>query len=115
MSNTTPACVAVRVTCHEGTTWTTNINGTLETARAYFLGRVFTEENIATGAERHMRVTACDLVEPPKPKTYRVTLRYLVQIEVEADSEADAIEKAHGDAFTDGDIETLDAEAQELA
>lgn len=46
----------VRVTCHEGTTWATTINGTMEDARAYFLGTVFFEEDCETGRERRMRV-----------------------------------------------------------
>lgn len=51
----------VRVTCHEGTTWATTINGTMEDARAYFLGRIFTEEDETGRREILMRVV--DVVE----------------------------------------------------
>jgi hypothetical protein len=48
---------AVRVTCDTGRTWTTEINGTMADAEAYFLGRVFAEECLETGRETRHRVT----------------------------------------------------------
>ena len=43
--------VAVRCTCDNGNTWATDFNGTLADARAYYLNRTFTVENVNTGTE----------------------------------------------------------------
>lgn len=50
----------------------------------------------------------------PEKKTYRVYLRYLFTIDIDADSEQEAIEIAHRNAVTDGDCETLDEQAELL-
>lgn len=48
----------------------------------------------------------------PKVKTYRVTLRYLVTLEVEAPDEQAALEAAHFDALSEGECETLDEQVE---
>lgn len=37
--------ITVKVTCHNGNSWVTQINGNLETAKAYFMGQCFVRED----------------------------------------------------------------------
>jgi hypothetical protein len=52
----------VCVTCNDGTTWTTRINGTPETANAYFLNKQFTDECPETGRETVRRVYQVEIL-----------------------------------------------------
>jgi hypothetical protein len=53
---------AVRVTCDNGNTWTTGFNGTLAEAKAYFVGKVFTEEDEHGRREIMNRVISCEQI-----------------------------------------------------
>jgi hypothetical protein len=46
----------VTVTCDTGNTWTTEFNGDHNAAVRYFLGQVFTFENVNDGTETKHRV-----------------------------------------------------------
>jgi hypothetical protein len=52
----------VCVTCNDGTTWTTTINGTPDTANAYFLNKQFTHECPETGRETVRRVYQVEIL-----------------------------------------------------
>jgi hypothetical protein len=52
----------VCVTCNDGTTWTTKINGTPDTANAYFLNKEFTDECPETGRETVRRVYQVEIL-----------------------------------------------------
>lgn len=54
----------VVVTCDDGATWSTRINGTLDTARDYFIGRQFTDERPETGRETTRRVYQVEILSP---------------------------------------------------
>lgn len=53
----------VCITCNDGTSWTTHFNGTPGTAKTYFLGRTFTDENPNTGHEITRRVYQVEILE----------------------------------------------------
>lgn len=40
--------IAVRVTCDTGNTWATDINGTIESATEYFMGKSFVRSDEVT-------------------------------------------------------------------
>lgn len=57
--------ITVKVICSNSNHWTTGINATLEEARAYFIGQVFTREDQVTGAEIHDIPVSVELVQEP--------------------------------------------------
>jgi hypothetical protein len=61
--------IEVTVTCDTGKTWTTRFNGDHKSAVRYFLGQVFTDEDVTTGAETKHRVVSVitNPAEPGKP------------------------------------------------
>lgn len=52
--------ITVKVTCHNGNSWVTQINGNLETAKAYFMGQCFVRED-DQGNERKDIVTSVEV------------------------------------------------------
>jgi hypothetical protein len=55
--------LAVRCTCDNGNTWATDFNGTLADARAYYLNRTFTVENVNTGKEHNETVVSVNPIK----------------------------------------------------
>jgi hypothetical protein len=49
---------AAKVTCENGSTWTTSVNGTVESITAYFLGKLFN-----TGCYPKEEMSRCVSVE----------------------------------------------------
>jgi hypothetical protein len=50
--------IEVTITCDTGKTWTTRFNGDHQSAVRYFLGQVFTDEDVTTGGETKHRVVS---------------------------------------------------------
>lgn len=58
-----PARVLVKVTCNTGKNWTTQINGDLQNATAYFIGQLSADECEITGKETRHVVTKVEEVQ----------------------------------------------------
>ena len=54
--------IAVKVTCDTGNTWATNINGSYNDAREYFMGKTFVRED-DSGKETRDTVTSVELLQ----------------------------------------------------
>ena len=69
--------IQVTVTCDTGRTWSTLLNGDHDDAVRYFIGRVFTDEDQATGAETKHRVIRVES-NPPEPSKPDATAALLL-------------------------------------
>lgn len=105
------AQITVKVTAKTGETWTTRINGTLDTAKRYFVGKQF---NIGSdGNDKMVTVTKVELVENVEEAKANVAGW---AITVGADKAS--IRSPDGDFYTadvdymSGDVEVLDSDGE---